>query len=146
MVRADHPSNSKRGVCFYHKELLLLRIININYLKECLRFQLKIGDKPSSFISLCRSPSQTEDEFETFTDNLELFLVLPVQSNTYLVVVIDSFNAKSKNWYEQDKTSFEEHPIESLFYSLDYIKSLMKTNSCIRYLLFMYLTSVYTQT
>ena len=122
MVRADHPSNSKHGVCFYHKELLLLRIININYLKECLRFQLKIGDKPSSFISLCRSPSQTEDEFETFTDNLELFLVLAVQSNTYLVVVIDSFNAKSKNWYEQDKTSFEEHPIESLFYSLDYIK------------------------
>ena len=64
MVRADHSSNTKRGICIYHKELLPLRITNVNYLKECLRFELKIGGKLSRFLGLCRYSSQTQDELE----------------------------------------------------------------------------------
>ena len=67
---SDHPSNIKRGgVCIYCKETLPLRVININYLNECIRFELKIGDKICRFISLYRSPSQTQDEFDKFADN-----------------------------------------------------------------------------
>ena len=39
LVLSDHPSNSKRvGVCIYYKEALPLKVININYLNECIRF------------------------------------------------------------------------------------------------------------
>ena len=97
MVSADDPPNSKREeVCIHYKKLLPLRIINVNYLKECLRFELKISGKLCNFISLYRSPSQTQDEFETFTSNLEIYLDLAVRNNPHLVVVLDNFNVKSK--------------------------------------------------
>ena len=55
-VRSDHPSNSKsRDVCLYYKIYLLLRIIYISYLKDCLNFELKIGDKSCNFVALYRS-------------------------------------------------------------------------------------------
>ena len=77
MVSADHLYNRKRGgVCIYYKELLLLRIINVNYLNEHLRFEFKIGDEICSFISFYISLRQTQDKFETFTGNLELNLDL----------------------------------------------------------------------
>ena len=50
-IRSDHPSNTKRGgVCLYYKNYLPLRVLNISYLKECLNFELKIGDKFCYFI------------------------------------------------------------------------------------------------
>ena len=81
LVRSHHPPNSKRGgVCIYYKEALLVRVINVNFLNEGIRFELKIDEKLCNFISLCRSPSQTQDEFDKFTENLELNLDLAVQS------------------------------------------------------------------
>ena len=38
---------------------------------ECINFELKIGDKLCNFISLYRSPSQSQDEFENFSENFE---------------------------------------------------------------------------
>ena len=53
LVRSDHPSNKKRGgVCIYYKSYLPLRIIDINYLSECVRFELMVGDKLCNFIAL----------------------------------------------------------------------------------------------
>ena len=67
LIRSDHPSNKKRGgVCIYYKNSLPLRVLSIHYLQECINFELKIGDKLCNFISLCRSPSQSLDEFENF--------------------------------------------------------------------------------
>ena len=60
LVRFDHPSNKKRGgVCIYYKSYLPLRIIDINYLNECVRFELMVGDKLCNFITLYRSPRYT---------------------------------------------------------------------------------------
>ena len=62
LVRCDYPSNKKRGgVCEYYRSYLPLRIIDINYLNECLRFQLMVGDKLCNFIALYRYPSQLQD-------------------------------------------------------------------------------------
>ena len=42
LLRSDQPSNTKRGgVCIY----LPLRVININYLNECIVFDIRLGDK-----------------------------------------------------------------------------------------------------
>ena len=115
LVRSDHPSNTKRGgVCRYYKNNLPLRVVNIGYLNECLILELKVGDKICSFVVLYRSPSLSQDEFETFSDNFEMTLDILEQKGPFLMTAIAGFNAKSKNWYSQDKTSFEGKTIESI--------------------------------
>ena len=42
LICSDHPSSTQHGgVCLYYKNCLLLRVLNISYLKECLNFELK---------------------------------------------------------------------------------------------------------
>ena len=60
LIRSDHPSNTKRGgVCIHYKSSLPLRVKNIGYLHECLRFDLQSGDKTCNFVALYRSPNQS---------------------------------------------------------------------------------------
>ena len=67
LLRADHPSNNKRGgVCIFYRTNLPLRILNISYLSEYITFEINIGNKVCCFIHLYRSPSQTQEEFQTF--------------------------------------------------------------------------------
>ena len=80
-------------VFIYYKSYLTLRIIDINYLNECVRFELMVGDKLCNFIALYRSPSQSQDLFESFTENLGLNLESVVQNNPFLVVLLANFNA-----------------------------------------------------
>ena len=95
------------------QKLLSLRILNIQYLQENICFELIISDKACNFLSLYRSPSQSQD-FETFTEDLELNLENLVQKNPFLVVAMGYFNAKSSNWFCQDKTNFEGDAIKNL--------------------------------
>ena len=80
--------------------------------KVCL--ELKIGDKTCSLLALYRSPRQSHDTFETFTENHELNLDNLVQRNPLLIVAIGDFNVKSSNCFFQDKTNFEGDAIENL--------------------------------
>ena len=115
LVYSNHPSNTKRGgVCLYYKNNLSLRVINIGYLNECLTLELNVGGKTCNFVVLHRSLSQSQDEFENFSDNFEMTLDILVQKNPFLMTTIGDVNAKSKNWYSQDKTSFEGKTIESI--------------------------------
>ena len=115
LVRSGHPSNKKRGgVCIYYKSYLLLRIININYLNEWVRFELMVGDKLCNFIALYRSPSQSQDQFQSFKENVELNLESAVQNNPFLAVVLGDFNAKSSNWCKNDITTTESKAIENI--------------------------------
>ena len=76
-MRSDHLSNKKhRGICVYHKSYLPLRINDINYLNECVMFELMVGSKLCNFISLYRSPNQWQDQLESFKENFELHLEL----------------------------------------------------------------------
>ena len=114
LIRPDHPSNNKRGgVCIYYKNFLPLRVLSIQYLQECINFELNIGGKICNFISLYRSTSQTQDEFEKFIDNLELNLDILCQS-PFPIVLIGDLNAKSKNWYCHDKSSHEGNAVENV--------------------------------
>ena len=43
LVRSDYSLNSKRGgVCIYYKNYLPLQIVNVNYLSECINFEIII--------------------------------------------------------------------------------------------------------
>ena len=116
LICSDHPSNNKRGaVCIYYKNFLSLRVLSIQYLQECINFELSIGGKICNFISLYRSPSQTQDEFEKFIDNLELNLETLCQNNLLLIVLIGDLNAKSKNWCCHNKPSNKVNAIDTIF-------------------------------
>ena len=70
LIRADHPSNVKRGgVCLYDKNHLPLKLININFLLECLTIELNIKNKLCVLVALYRSPSQSHNEFSSFVTN-----------------------------------------------------------------------------
>ena len=88
LLRADHPPSDKTGgVCIFYRTNLPLRILNISYLSECVTFEISIGKKICRFIHLYRSPSQTQDEFQTF---------------------------KSEDWCSIDITSFEGSELDFL--------------------------------
>ena len=67
MSCAGHPSGNRRGgVCSYYKKPLSIKILNIDYLQECICFDLKIGSKLCIIVSIYRLLSQSADEFENF--------------------------------------------------------------------------------
>ena len=123
LIRSDHPSNNKGGgICICYKHFLPSRILNIcsifpknvQYLQECINFEMKIGDKFCDFRSRYRSPSQTLHSFETFYKNFELNLEDIIHRKPVLVVVIGDFNAKSSKWHCQDKSTFERNLIDNI--------------------------------
>ena len=67
LLRADHPSNAKRGgVCIYYKETLALKGISIPYLNESLLCEVTTGSKKCIIGAVKKSPSQNSGEFESF--------------------------------------------------------------------------------
>ena len=67
-----------------------------------------------SFIILHRSPSQSQDDFETFLKNFKLSFDTILANNPFLTVVLGDFNVKSNLWCKSDKTSHEESKIEGI--------------------------------
>ena len=115
LVRSDHPSNNKRGgVCIYYKASLPLRVINICFLQECIILEIMIGDKQCNLVALYRSLSQNQDEFDSFSKNLEITLDKLALNNPFMLVVIGDLKAKSKNWYPLDRTTYEGNIIETI--------------------------------
>ena len=85
LVRTDHPANTKGGsVCIYFQKSLLLRIFDIQFLHECINFEMRIKEKVYNFISLYRSQNQSLEEFETFNvNNHELNLDKIAKNNPF---------------------------------------------------------------
>ena len=63
---------------------------------------------------MCRSPSQTQDEFEEFCNDLNLLLSNVNDVNATLSVITGDFNAKSSRWWSLDKDNAEGREINSL--------------------------------
>ena len=84
MFRADHPSDNRcGGVCVFYKESLPIRLYKISYLKKCICFNLMISNKLCNIVSLYRSPTQNNDEFENVINNLNLTLKSFTEKNPF---------------------------------------------------------------
>ena len=95
------------GLCIYYRNFLPLKLIDIHYLNECIAFEIKFGDKVCNFVSLHRSPNQSENDFKNSCNSFELTLDAVSATNPFLIVAIRDFNAKSSNWYTGDTTTSE---------------------------------------
>ena len=71
-------------------------------------------EKLCNFTVLNRSPSQSQDDFETFLKNFELNLNTILANNLFLTVVLGDFNVKSNLWCKGDKTSYEGSKSEGI--------------------------------
>ena len=115
LFRADYSSNTKRGgVCIYYRNSLPLKILGIHYLQECINFEIMIGGKLCRFVSLYRSPNQSQDDFESFANNFELNIDAVTVNNPFLTFVLGGFNIKSNLWFKGDKTSSEGSKIDAI--------------------------------
>ena len=86
LVRADHPGNIKRrGACVYFKESLPVRCLPKPYLKEYLIFEISIDNKRDYVVSIYRSLSQTFDDFNSFTTNLEKLVINISSTNPHFI-------------------------------------------------------------
>ena len=96
LPRADNPNNTKRGgICIYYLNSIPLKVLDFQFLNECIHFEINIGGKMCYFSCLYRSPSQTRDIFETFADNLELTLDTTTSNkNPFLIVAIGDFEGE----------------------------------------------------
>ena len=115
LIHSDHPSNKQRGgICIYYKNFLPLKVTGVRLLEECIAFDLIISNKLCSFVALYRSPSQSQGDFATFSDNLEMTLDLVSKKNPFLLVVLGDFNAKLSQWHDRDSSFSEGISVESI--------------------------------
>ena len=91
-----------------------LIVLDIQYLNECINFGLKIGDKLCTFAALYRSPSQSQNNFESFIDNFELNLETLFRKNPFLLVAICDLIWKSKFWYCNDNITSQGKALENV--------------------------------
>ena len=78
------------------------------------KFEFKIDAKLCTFVVLYRSLSQSQDNFETFIDNFKLNLETLSRKNSFLLVAIGDFYAKSKFWYYNDNTTSQGKALENV--------------------------------
>ena len=107
MIRADHPSNTKRGgVCIYYKKyLLLIGKVDICKVNECVVTKITVNNERCFLTCLYRSPNQNQEQFESFCENLiDVLSGINNQQPTCSILVGD-FNAKLPKCCPSDKDS-----------------------------------------
>ena len=115
LIRADHPNNIKRGgVCIYYKESLSVRVISIPYFNEALLLEMSHNNKKVMVSVICRSPRQTNDEFDTFLSNFQMLLNDINSRKPSLSVVTGDFNSRSSFWWSNDINTTEGLKLLSL--------------------------------
>ena len=115
LIRADHPNNIKRGgVCIYYKESLPVRVISIPYFNEALLLEMSCNNKKVMVSVIYRSPSQTNDEFDTFLSNFQMLLNDINNRKPSLSVVTGDFNSRCSSWWSNDINTREGLKLLSL--------------------------------
>ena len=115
LIRADHPSNTKRGgVCIFYKETLALHIVNSLNFNECIVCEVSIQNSKGYIVVIDRSASQNTIEFESFLSNCEKLLNYITSNNGLFNIIVGDFNARSSVWWTKNIATTEGTQLESL--------------------------------
>ena len=113
LIHADHPKIIKQGgVCIYYRETLPVKIVQLNYLPECLVCEINYNKK-IFIVTLYRSPSQSTDEFDEFLRGFEDETDYINQCNPYFTLITGDFNARCNRWWENDSNNTEGVSIDN---------------------------------
>ena len=69
-----------------YENFLPLKVIDIQYLQQCINFEMKVGEKFCNVIILYRPPSQSQDDFDI------------ILAKSPLTIVLGDFYVKSSIW------------------------------------------------
>ena len=108
LITADNRNNIKRGgVCIYHRDSLPVKVINLNILNECLVCELSLGSQRVCLVSIYRTPSQSNNEYNTFLLNFEQLLTYLNSMQSYVLLVTGDFNVRSSSSWSDDIDTVE---------------------------------------
>ena len=91
---------------YFKEHLPILKRSDLCNLQDCVVTEIRMGKKKCFFTCLCRSPSKSSDEPDTFCSNLNLFLSNINDLNSASPIVIGDFNAITSKWWSSDKETF----------------------------------------
>ena len=101
-MRSDHSSDSKRGgVCIYYKEHIpVIKPDDICTLDKCLVTEIRSQSEKWFLTCIYRSPSQNNEEFESFCTNFDILLSNINEEIPICSIITGDFNARSSNWWK----------------------------------------------
>ena len=115
LVRAGHPSNTKRGgFCIYYKESLGVPIIDIPNLTESILCQITINNKTGHVLVVYSSPSKSSYDFETFLSSFDQVITDMSLSNPAFRLILGDFNCRSSSWWDGNISTKEGIGLESV--------------------------------
>ena len=65
MIYIEQITHPTLNVGFVSTIKIFLKLVDIQYLQECINFKMKIGEKLCNFLVLYRSPIQSQDDIWT---------------------------------------------------------------------------------
>ena len=107
ILRADHPSNNKRGgVCIYFKQSLpLIRRDDLSTMQEAIVTEISVENETCFFTCFYRSPSQSHDELENFCSELNLLLTNINNNQPACSILTADFNVECSKCCSSDKNN-----------------------------------------
>ena len=112
---------------YYKEHLPIIKRNDLCTLKECLVTEIRVDKKKFFFSCMYRSPSQTQDEFEEFCNDLNLLLSNVNDVNANFSVITGDFNAKLSTWWSLNKDNAEGREINSVTSACGYSQLINKT-------------------
>ncbi len=96
-IKSNHPQNVKRGdVGLYIKDSLPSKNrSDLVTLPECIVYEIQFNRKKYFYAVICRSPSQSPEEFDNFTINFELMLSKMHAENPFCIIITGDFSCRS---------------------------------------------------
>ena len=132
LIRADHPSGSKRGgVCIYYNEYIPLIKRDICTLDNCLVTEIRLQGEKCFLTCIYCSPSHSRDEFDDFCTKFDLLLSNINQEFPLSSIVMGDFNAGCLRWWQNDVTNSPGQEIDSLILSAGYKQIIDKPTDII---------------
>ena len=79
-----------------------MKVLNITNLHECLVCEIFLNGCRSYIVSLCRSPSQSSDEYDHFIKTFEQLIAHLTSFKPHLLLITGDLNAGSSSWWSGD--------------------------------------------
>ena len=107
ILRADHPSNNKRGgVCIYFKQSLpLIRRDDLSTMQEAIVTEISVENETCFFTCFYRPPSQSHYELENFCSELNLLLTNINNNQPACSILTADFNVECSKCCSSDKNN-----------------------------------------
>ena len=93
LIRADLPSNNKRGgVCIYYRELLAVQLVKTNYLNQCLLCEISFNNEKVTLQSYIDPPAKIDWSlillFQILKRCLVIFTLLTLIFQLFLAILM----------------------------------------------------------